>query len=577
MVFPGPPDKKPHFFSSGQHFGYYLTTKAKNNTALKANFNTATKAKNATATKANRRTMAKPSAKPPVKLAHSLAILRAIQQDGGGVAIRSKDISRIHRERLLANGFLKEVIRGWFIPTRPDERTGDSASWYMAFWKFVARYLQERFGKAWALSPEQSLMIHAGNWRVPQQLLVRSPKARNKATALPHNTSLFDIRSALPEAAQQHEVHGLRLFSLPASLIAVPPGFFTSHSTDARTALLSVHDASDILPGLLEGGHSTVAGRLAGAFRNVGRDRLADDILSAMRSAGYDVRETDPFSNRLNVGTGRETSPYVNRMRMMWYAMRTAIPKIFPPAPGIPKNKKAFLRRVQESYVTDAYHSLSIEGYRVTPELIERVQSGNWDPENHNQDREHRNALAARGYWQAYHAVLKSLEKILGGQNPGKVADADHGAWYRELFAPGVAVGLLKPADLAGYRNGPVFIRGSMHVPLNRDAVRDAMPAFFSLLGEEPDPAVRVVLGHFIFVYIHPYMDGNGRIGRFLMNAMLAAAGYPWTVIPVDKRKAYMESLEQASVHQNIVPFTRFLARLVSNRLEGEPLPDVPG
>jgi hypothetical protein len=43
-----------------------------------------------------------------------------------------------------------------------------------------------------------------------------------------------------------------------------------------------------------------------------------------------------------------------------------------------------------------------------------------------------------------------------------------------------------------------------MRVPLNRDAVRDAMPAFFDLLTEETDPAVRVVLGHFIFVYIPP-------------------------------------------------------------------------
>jgi len=46
-----------------------------------------------------------------------------------------------------------------------------------------------------------------------------------------------------------------------------------------------------------------------------------------------------------------------------------------------------------------------------------------------------------------------------------------------------------------------------MHVALNRDAIRDAMPAFFNLLREEPHPAVRVVLGHFIFVFIvfiHP-------------------------------------------------------------------------
>jgi Fic family protein len=65
-----------------------------------------------------------------------------------------------------------------------------------------------------------------------------------------------------------------------------------------------------------------------------------------------------------------------------------------------------------------------------------------------------------------------------------------------------------------------------MHVPLNRDAVLDAMPVLFDLLRDETDPAVRVVLGHFVFVYIHPYMDGNGRIGRLLMNLMMAADGY---------------------------------------------------
>jgi len=110
--------------------------------------------------------------------------------------------------------------------------------------------------------------------------------------------------------------------------------------------------------------------------------------------------------------------------------------------------------------------------------------------------------------------------------------------------APSVTIGLLKPADLAGYRNGQVYIRKSMHVPLNRDAVRDAMPALFDLLREEPHPAVRVVLGHFIFVYIHPYMDGNGRVGRFLMNTMMASGGYPWTVIPVSDRNAYVNALE---------------------------------
>ncbi len=127
------------------------------------------------------------------------------------------------------------------------------------------------------------------------------------------------------------------------------------------------------------------------------------------------------------------------------------------------------------------------------------------------------------------------------------------------MFAPSVSAGLIPAASLAGYRDGQVYIRNSMHVPLAPHAVRDAMPVFFEMLEQEEDAAVRVALGHFIFVYIHPYMDGNGRMGRFLMNVMLAASGYPWTVIPVQRRDAYMAALEQASVQQNIAPFARFL------------------
>src|SRR5207247_992302 len=118
------------------------------------------------------------------------------------------------------------------------------------------------------------------------------------------------------------------------------------------------------------------------------------------------------------------------------------------------------------------------------------------------------------------------------------------------MFAPCVTAGILKPHDLAGYRNNQVYIRHSKHVPPDAPAVRDLMPALFDLLSEEDNAAVRIVLGHFFFVYIHPYMDGNGRMGRFLMNIMLAAGNYPWVIIPVERRASYMQALEEASVTQ---------------------------
>jgi hypothetical protein len=204
------------------------------------------------------------------------------------------------------------------------------------------------------------------------------------------------------------------------------------------------------------------------------------------------------------------------------------------------------------------------------------VRQGNWNPDDDQDDLEQRNALAARGYFDAFQTVKDSLNKVLSGENAGDVVDEAHGDWYRQLFGPSVAAGIVNAVDLAGYRNGPVYIRRSMHVPPPREAVRDCMPALFELLKGEDEACVRAVLGHFVFVYIHPYMDGNGRVGRFLMNVMLASGGYPWTVVPVDHRDDYMSALESASVDQNIVPFAQFLARLVQDRLDGKESPAVP-
>jgi len=137
----------------------------------------------------------------------------------------------------------------------------------------------------------------------------------------------------------------------------------------------------------------------------------------------------------------------------------------FPQAPGLPKDTEAYLRFVDEIYQSDAYHSLSIEGYRVTPELIERARAGNWNPAAHEADRQNKEALAARGYWQAFQNVKEAVVKIIAGSDPGALVRIAHRDWYRELLAPSVAAGLSGPASLAGYRNHPVFLRGSRHVP----------------------------------------------------------------------------------------------------------------
>jgi hypothetical protein len=512
-------------------------------------------------------------ATPAEKLAKSLELLKSLQSNDGIAAIPSKNLPDNDRRRLLENGFIKKVIKGWYIPCRPDEKKGDSTSWYVSFWKFCEMYLNDRFNEAWALSPDQSLKLHVGNQTIPDQLIIRSPKARNKVTNLIHGTSILEVRAELPPSNEVIIKDGIRLFSLAAGLINATPGFFTQNQIDARTALGIVNDSSEVLHLLLEGGHSTIAGRLVGAFQNIGRDRIADEIKKTMNSAGYEIRVNDPFESKFDSEILiKKKSPAISRIYLMWDSMRETVMDHFPTPPGMPENQEKYLKEVEDVYVTDAYHSLSIEGYRVSAELINKVRSGSWNPEEDSQDREHRDAMAARGYWLAFQAVRESIKKVLNGDNPGMVVYDDHGDWYREMFAPSVTAGIIKPSDLAGYRNAPVYIQKSMHVPPAAESAREMIVELFELIKNEKEPAVRAVLGHFLFVYIHPYMDGNGRMARFLMNVMLASGGYPWTVLPVEKRDFYMKALEEASVNQNIETFAALIAHYVQEGLKGDPV-----
>ena len=510
-------------------------------------------------------------AAPNKKLAEALKSLRAIQKKNI-TAINTNELTRSHREQLLASGYILEIIKGWYIISNPGEKKGDSTLWYSSFWNFCSGFLDNRYKKKWCISPEQSVSLHSGNFSIPNQLIIKSPDANNTKTNLPFNTSLFNLKASLPGDDEMDVKEGIRMYSKASALINCGEVYFRNNPGDARTVLSAIRDASEILAYVLPGGNTTKAGRLAGAFRNIGSSRIADDIIKTLKGLKYDIREEDPFSGKSAfIIPVREKSPYANRITLMWYNMRETVIKYFPEEKKLPADTEKYMKLVQDKYVTDAYHSLSIEGYRVSADLIERVANGSWNPESDTGDRDHKNALAALGYWEAFQSVKKSIKMVLKGRNPGKTADLEHGNWYRKMFSPQVTAGILKAYDLAGYRNARVYISKSAHVPLNHSAVRDAMPAFFELLKKEKNPAVRVVLGNFIFVYIHPYMDGNGRIARFLMNVMLASGGYPWTVIPVEQRDKYMDSLEQASVHQNIKPFTKFLAKLVKAGLSGKP------
>ena len=461
-------------------------------------------------------------------------------------------------------------MKGWLISSSPGARDGDSTPWYASFWEFCARYCAERFGEDWHLSPEQSLFLHAEKTVIPTQVIIHSSKGTNHRISLLFGTSLYDLKQPqMPPAADIVQRDGLRVFAPAAAMIRVPETFFAANPIETKVVLASFGDASELLRRLLNGGHTVVAGRLAGALRHIGRAEFADEILTAMKAAGYDVRENGPFAERAPAAAAAPAAaPIVGRIQAMWESMRGTVLGIFPPPPGLPRDRDGFLKFVDDIYRADAYHSLSIEGYSVSVALIERVRAGNWDPDHHDDDRQNRDALAARGYWQAFQVVKANVGDIIAGANAGALVRTAHREWHRELFQPCVAAGLLTTGVLAGYRNDAVYLRTSRYVPPRWEAVRDAMPALFDLLEQEPESGVRAVLGHWLFGYIHPYADGNGRMARFLMNAMLASGGYPWTVVRVEDRAAYLGALDRASLEADIRSLATFIAERVNWSLD---------
>lgn len=514
-------------------------------------------------------------ATPSEKLAAALEELKSLQ-DKGVVAIKSEMLSRTNRERLIKRRFIEEVYKGWYVAIAPNSTPGSTVGWYSNYWGFCSQNLRDRFGEEWSVTAEQSIQLHAGNTSIPQELLVRNENTSFVKIQFPHSTTLVLLKATVPKTNDREKLNGINVYKLPLALVQSSEVMYKTNPIDMITALSLIKGSSELLEHLLEDGKSVVAGRLAGAFRKISRDSIADDIVKSMKAADYQVREYDPFEiNIPKLTYQRPRSPYEQRIKTMWMSMREKIIEVFPSSPGLPESATEYIASVKDLFLTDAYHSLSIEKYTVTPELIDKIRSGVWNPDTDENDINQRNAMAAKGYWEAFQSILISLEKILKGENAGLVADNDHGDWYRELFSPSISAGILKPMDLAGYRNKQVFLDGSFHTPLNNEAVRDTMPTLFELLQGEPEASVRAVLGHFIFVYIHPYIDGNGRLGRFMMNLMLASGGYPWTVIPVEYRREYMSSLEKASVESNIKPFANFIANLVNKGLQGTPIAKV--
>jgi Fic family protein len=145
-----------------------------------------------------------------------------------------------------------------------------------------------------------------------------------------------------------------------------------------------------------------------------------------------------------------------------------------------------------------------------------------------------------------------------------------------------------KPLDAGAYKTRPnhvLTLSGTIHKYTEPLQVPDEMQKLLTWLQESNQhPVERAVLFHYRFVCIHPFDDGNGRMARLLMNLILMQAGYPPCVIHNERRREYLQRLEEADQSGDTDAFVGFVskelvrtARVMLQALQGKPLPSIAG
>jgi Fic family protein len=120
------------------------------------------------------------------------------------------------------------------------------------------------------------------------------------------------------------------------------------------------------------------------------------------------------------------------------------------------------------------------------------------------------------------------------------------------------------------YRSGQVRVAGATFMPLSAEKIPSLISELLQTLNQNPDelrPIELAAFFHHRFVYIHPFLDGNGRTARLLMNVVLLRTGYPFTVLLRVDRPKYLRALGEAD-NGNLIPFANFVASCVERSLD---------
>ncbi|HLT00317.1 MAG TPA: Fic family protein [Acholeplasma sp.] len=211
-----------------------------------------------------------------------------------------------------------------------------------------------------------------------------------------------------------------------------------------------------------------------------------------------------------------------------------------------------FLQLLNEFVKRFTYESITIEGkndlsFDECANLLEKEVIVIQLPE-----REQKEAL---NYKKAFAHVFKLVTSR-------KRLDEETLKDLHEILVDGIFVG-------GQYRKVNVQIQGSMHQPPDYVKVYDRMAKFFYDLDNFKGSAVQKgCFAHMQILKIYPFLEGNGRLARLVLNYILLFDGYMPVSIPLDQKDIYLQHIDTFKVEKDISPFVEYIYHLLLQSYE---------
>ncbi|XP_041644505.1 protein adenylyltransferase FICD [Cheilinus undulatus] len=221
---------------------------------------------------------------------------------------------------------------------------------------------------------------------------------------------------------------------------------------------------------------------------------------------------------------------------------------------SIPKGNSALRRVMEETYYHHIYHTVAIEGSTLTLSEIRHII-------------ETRYAVPGKSLQEQNEAIgvdaaMKYINTTLLSRT-GTITVNDILEIHRRVL------GYVDPVEGGRLRTNQVFV--GHHIPPHPQDLQRHMQELVQWLNSDEalqlHPVEYAALAHYKLVYVHPFVDGNGRTSRLLMNLVLMQARYPPITIRKEQRAEYYAALDTAN-EGDVRPFIRFIAKCTEITLD---------